>query len=667
MIPEINGYKTKEEWFLGKGSFGSVYKAEKDGEFFAIKIFQTEFLKNEYKKFLDREVKALQKIDHPQVVKFYESGTFLDKGFEYFYIVMDFIEGKKLSAYIGSAGEKVIVDIIKSIISTLDFIHKEGVLHRDLKPDNIIINNKGIPILLDFGLSKLIDYTSIVQTGEHVGTFHYMSPEQITDSKNIDSRSDYFSVGVMLYQLLTGIIPFDAPNLPALIDQIQNRYPKTPSDINLSISNQTENVILKLLEKQPYSRYQCASDIIDAFDAKIVKRKTKLPIEIRNYTRLLNNEKTIFEEAIKRKIINHVIYPANLFKRFHPTVKLIKESKIRFTTDPSTNRLTYPAFSKTLGVQELPYSSGDETTPIQKKDFYSITQIQDYVKKVINFQVQYGVNELTTPFFYARDPNDEWFSINLKLLKESIDFRDKNYPDMPLWGGICMNVDNWHDDEIKNSILNKYVKNAPDGFIVYGDPIGNQSNLPQLFHYTDLLKKLQNSSNVPVVSARVNGLGLILLAYGISGISSGVAGLDSFKEGLLSDMQDGFSTDARYYIPELMSMISLKGAITTKLKDVAKSSVGNELMCNCPYCKDILKEDTIPSANVKLHFLRRKFEEIKELEDIKPKDRLVFIEKKINKAITYQKTLSKEGIKIISDSSYLNVWKSLVEKLIKIS
>ena len=86
MISEINGYKTKSEWFLGKGAFGSVYKAEKDGNFFAIKIFQTELLKGGNTKLLDREVVALKKINHPQVVKLHETGVFTDNGFEYFYI-----------------------------------------------------------------------------------------------------------------------------------------------------------------------------------------------------------------------------------------------------------------------------------------------------------------------------------------------------------------------------------------------------------------------------------------------------------------------------------------------------------------------------------------------------------------------------------------------------
>ncbi len=664
MIPEINGYKTKEEWFLGRGSFGSVYKAEKDGKYFAIKIFQTEFLKDEYRKFLDREIKALQKIDHPQVVKFHESGTFTDKGFEYFYIVMDYIEGKKLSSYIGTASEDLIIDITKSMILTLDAVHKEGILHRDLKPDNVMVNNEGIPILLDFGLSKLIDYTSIIQTGEQAGTFQYMSPEQITDSKNIDHRSDYFSIGVILYQLITGINPFNAPNLPALIDQIQNKYPKTPSDINPSISNTTENVILKLLEKQPYARYQSAVEIIAAFSKTAEAPKKKLDIEIRNYIRLLHTEKEVFLAALSKKLINHVIYPANFFKKYHPTVKELVKSKISFTADPATNRLTYPAFSKTLGVQELPYASGDDTTPIQKKNFASISQVQEYVKKTIEFQVDAGVTELAAPFFFAKDPTDEWFSINLKLLKESIDLRDRKYTEKPLWAGICMNVDNWHDSDIKNEILNKYVKNAPDGFFVYGDPIGSQASLPQVYHYADLLKKLQDASGVPVVACRVNGLGLILLAIGVSGISSGMAGLDSFREGLLSDMQEGFSTDSRYYIPELMTMISLKGGITTKLKDIDKSSIGADLKCGCQYCKGN-NGDNLSAANVKLHFLQRRFDEIGEIEKLSSDKRLEYVEERVNNAIKYHKILSKEGFKIANDFSHLSTWKSLIEKFKK--
>lgn len=658
MLSDVNGYKTRPEWFIGKGSFGSVYKAEKNGVFYALKVFQSELLKTEYKSRLDREMKAIQKISHPNVVKFHDFGTFKENEFEYFYIVMDFVDGQPLTNFVGTVQEAKCIEIINSILDTLDSVHKEGIIHRDLKPANIIIDQKGVPIILDFGLAKLIDYSSITQTGERVGTFFYMSPEQVTDSKNIDNRSDYFSIGVIFYQMLTGVLPYDATNLPALIDQIKNQYPKNPSELNRSITNQTENVILKLLEKTPYKRFQTVDAIKNALKLKPEERPKKLDLSIRHFTRLLHTEKGIFEDSLKEGLIERVIFPANFFKFYHLTVKVLRGSKIPFTTDPATNRLTYTAFSKTSGVQELPYSSGSEVTPIQKKDFHSISQVQSYVKKVIEYQIDNGVTELAAPFFFAKNSTDDWFNINLKLLKESIDYRDQYHKSLPLWAGICMNVDNWHDDDEKNMILNHYVKANPDGFFVYGDPICGQSNLTQLFHYTDLLKKLQKSSSTPVVACRVNGLGLILLSLGISGISSGIASLDNFREAILSDTQEGYAADPRYYISELLSMISLKKKVTTKLTDIAKSSIGAALQCHCTYCNG-LTSGQLTQHNLKLHFLLRRKQEIEEIKSVSEPERLSFIETKIDKALEYARTLSKEGIEV-ADLSHLKTWKALI-------
>lgn len=663
MLSDVNGYKTKPEWFIGKGGFGSVYKTEKNGKLYAIKVFQTEFLRGEYKDRVDQEIKALQKITHPNVVKFHDFGTFKENEFEYFYIVMDFIDGKPLSNFVGTLDEVKCIQIIKSTLDTLDAVHKIGIIHRDLKPENIIINLKGIPIILDFGLAKLIDYSSITQTGERVGTYSYMSPEQVTDSKNIDNRSDYFSIGVIFYQLLTGTLPYDATNLPALIDQIKNQYPKNPSELNSSISNNVENVILKLLEKEPYKRFQNTDDIKNALESIPEEKPKKLDLSIKHFIRLLHTERGIFEEALKADLVERVIFPANFFKFYHPTVKILRTSGIPFTTDPATNRLTYTAFSKTVGVQELPYSSGDEVTPIQKKDFHSISQVQDYVKKVLDFQIENGVTELAAPFFYAQNSSDEWFNINLKLLKESVSYRDQYHKDLPIWAGICMNVENWHDDDEKNKILNYYVKTNPDGFFVYGDPIGNQSNLTQLFHYADLLKKLQSSSSVPVVACRVNGLGLILLSLGISGISSGISSLDNFRESILSDTQEGYGADPRYYISELLSIISLKKGVTTKLTDIAKSSIGKELKCPCQYCTSI-DSGVLTQRNMKLHFLNRRKGEIEEISKLDQDKRLDYIEKKVDQAISYSKTLTSEG-KNIGDLAHLNTWKSLIQQFKK--
>lgn len=663
MLSNINGYITKQEWFLGKGSFGSVYKVEKDGIFYAIKIFQTEYLKTEYKGRLDREIKAIQKISHPNVVKFHDYGTFVDKEFEYFYIVMDLIDGKSLTDYVGTIEEDKCIQIVESVLDTLNAVHKDGIIHRDLKPANIMINQKGTPIILDFGLAKLIDYSSITQTGERVGTFYYMSPEQITDSKNIDALSDYFAVGVIFYELLTGRLPYDATNLPELINQIKNQYPKNPCELNSSISNKVENVILKLLEKEPYKRFQTVSDIKNALKEEPEERSKKLDLSIRNFIRLLHTEKSVFEAALKDSLVDRVIFPANFFKFYHHTVKVLRDSGISFTTDPASNRLVYTAFSKTKGVLELPYSSGNEVTPIQKKDFYSISQVQTYVKKVIDYQVENGVTELAAPFFFAKNTSDEWFNINLKLLKESIDYRNEHHDTMPIWAGICMNVENWHDDDEKTKILNYYVKAASDGYFVYGDPIGNQSNLTQLYHYSDLLIKLQSNASVPVVACRVNGFGLILLSLGLSGICSGIGSLDSFRESILSDTQEGYSADPRYYIPELMSMVSLKKRVTTKLIAIAKSSIGPKLRCSCVYCNGV-ESGTISQQNMKLHFLKRRKDEVEEIDRIEQKNRLAFIESKVTLAINYSRILAREGVDV-GDFSHLDTWYSLIQQFKK--
>lgn len=663
MLSDVNGYKTKPEWFIGKGSFGSVYKVEKSGKFYAMKVFQSELLKTEYKVRINHEIKALQKISHPNVVKLHDFGTFRENEFDYFYTVMDFVDGQPLTNFVGTVDEPRCIEVIESVLDTLAAVHADGIIHRDLKPANIMVDKNGTPIILDFGLAKLIDYSSITQTGERIGTYCYMSPEQVTDSKNIDERSDYFAVGVIFYELLAGVTPYDAVNLPALIDQIKNQYPKNPSERNPSISNQTENVILRLLEKEPHRRYQKTDEVINALKTTPEVRLKKLDLSTRYFIRLLHNEKTVFEEAFSAGMVERVIFPANFFKFYRHTVALLRKSGIPFTTDPATNRLTYAAFSKTTGVQALPYSSGDEVTPIQKKDFHSILQVQDYVKKVLDFQVANGVTELAAPFFFAKDSSDDWFNINLKLLKESIAYRDQHHGEIPIWAGICMNVENWYDNDEKNKILNYYVKAAPDGFFVYGDSVSNQSNLTQLFHYSDLLRKLQAFAGTPVVACRVSSLGLILLSVGVSGISSGIASLDSFSESILSDTKEGYSADSRYYIPQMLGMVSLKKGVPTKLQDINGSSIGTELRCACPYCATILS-GSIVQKNIKLHFLHVRNQEITELEALAPADRLGLMEKKVEQAFAYNKTLLSEGVKV-GDFSHLATWRSLIQQFKK--
>lgn len=649
---------------LGTGSFGAVYKAEKNGKVYAIKSIRTDILQTSAKARLDVEIEAIQKIEHPNVVKLYEHGKYTENAFEYVYLVMDLIDGKTLTASIGNIDEVAAIKLTKSILETISSIHESGVLHRDLKPENIMVKPDGTPVILDLGLAKLVDYTSITQTGERLGTYYYMSPEQITDSKHIDERSDYFAIGVILYQLVTGVLPYDATNLPSLVDQIKNTYPKNPTQLNPALSNDFENVLLKMLEKDPFRRYQTTQDIINALENKPPETKRKLDLTPRFYMRMNHNDKNLILDAHKEGIVNNVIYPACYFRKNHPTVAALKKLPgLVFATDPATNRLSYSSFSKTKGVLELPYSSGSPVTPISLDDFISLTQVQDFVKKVLDYQVANGVNELCAPFFYARTPNDPWYEINIKLLKESIAYRNSNHVDLPMWAGICMNVDGWYDKNEKNRILNDYARIEADGYMVYGDPIGKPSNLTQLYHYADLLLTLQESSKAPVMASRVNGIGLILIAFGLSGISAGAASLDSFREEILSDTSEGYTNDPRYYIPELLSMISLPKSTDTKIKAIQATSLASELRCNCKYC-DSINSGAVVHALVKKHYLYRRTKEIADIIKLGEVERKEYISKRISKAIDYENTLKRENVKL-SDMSELTTLRDLVVELMK--
>jgi serine/threonine-protein kinase len=612
---------------------------------------------------VEREIKALQKINNPNVIRYYEHGTFTDQGFEYLFIIMEFADGQPLTNYVGTLDEDGAVRIIKSLVSTLDGIHLAGIIHRDLKPANIMMRADGSPVVLDFGLALLIDYSRITPSGSPVGSYAYMSPEQVTSSHDITPVSDYFSVGVIFYELLTGEIPYDAANLPALIEQIKNRYPPMPSDANPAISANTEAVILKLLEKQEYNRYQSVKDVIAALDNATPPQPKKLDLSIKHIIRSLHNEGSVVLEGIRLGFIDSVEFPANFLEKYANTAKKYANSGARFVVDPATTRLTYSAFSKTQGVVKLPYSSGSDVDPLQRKNFDSITDLQKFVKEVLEYQVLAGVTELAAPYFFAKDPSDPWFTINLHLLKEAIAYRDGKYKNLPIWGGICMNIEGWHDNDIKDAILTKYTRVAPDGFLVNGDPVGRSSNLPQLYHYADLLVKLQSANQIPVVSCRTNGgLGMILLAAGVAGISSGVSALDSFSESILSDSSEGYASGPRYYIPELLSMISLEKGIPTKLRDIEASSQGRELKCPCEFCESVYSKNLIPQANIKMHFLLRKHQQINELKSVPPKDRMNWVKEKLDRAIAYEKILRAEGIKLAGDFGHLQVWKQLAEK-----
>lgn len=258
----INGYTFLD--FIGSGSFGSVYKAEKQGVIYAIKIFRedyvyAEFLKDGENNRIRREIDIMRSINHHYLVKYVDDFKHSYLNSSSYFLVMEYVEGTTLKSLITNrklGTERDIIKIYRMILEGVQALHnltsydiQNGIIHRDLKPENIIINSNGIKIL-DYGLSKVIDYTSLTGTGAFLGSPLYASPEQIKDSKNIDKRSDLYTLGVILYELLTLNLPYEYSGIHDLIGKILNEKPIPPRKKNFNISNYLENIIFKLLEKK---------------------------------------------------------------------------------------------------------------------------------------------------------------------------------------------------------------------------------------------------------------------------------------------------------------------------------------------------------------------------------------------------------------------------------
>jgi len=220
-----------------------------------------------------QEARAAARLNHPNIVSIYHIGAMNGT----FYIAMEYLEGQSFWDLLESR-ERLSVDSILSLLiqvcSGLEFAHSHGIIHRDIKPGNIILLKNGIVKITDFGIAR-IEESELIKTRDEgfVGTIHYCSPEQLIKSIPVDGRSDLFSAAILLYQFLTGELPFRGSSLAETIDKIIHGSPVPPTKMNPSISAKLERVIFKALSKNPRDRYQTIGEFKQALQSSISSGK----------------------------------------------------------------------------------------------------------------------------------------------------------------------------------------------------------------------------------------------------------------------------------------------------------------------------------------------------------------------------------------------------------
>lgn len=257
-IQELGPFRLKRK--LGEGGMGAVYLAEdsRDGRRLALKVLPRNLAADpEYVQRFRREIDAAKKLQHPSIVRAFESGE--DLG--YFFYVMEYCEGESLEAALKRQGLipwHRALQIVRDVAQGLDYAHKSGFVHRDIKPANVFITVANAAKILDLGLAKRIDESQAsfkTVTGTVLGTPHYISPEQARGEKVVDGRADIYSLGAMLYHVITGEVPFTGNSVYEILDKHVHSELPNPQDIAEDIPDGVVSVLQKMMAKDVLNRY----------------------------------------------------------------------------------------------------------------------------------------------------------------------------------------------------------------------------------------------------------------------------------------------------------------------------------------------------------------------------------------------------------------------------
>ena len=295
LIGKLVNSRYRIQSVIGMGGMAIVYRAVdvQTGATVAIKVLKQEFLADEqFRMRFENESRAVSILNHKNIVKVFDVALNDDL----YYIVMEYLNGITLKQYInqqGHLGWRETLYFLSQILDALQHAHSKGIVHRDIKPQNIMLLSDGSIKVTDFGIARFSSTNTNTMTDKAIGSVHYISPEQVSADR-IDQRSDIYSVGVTLYEMLTGELPFDADN-PVSVALMQLQLdPPSPRTKNPEIPEGLEQIILKCMAKNPDNRYSCVEELME--DVERFKQNPSIRFE---YKYLSDENPTKYMDAIR--------------------------------------------------------------------------------------------------------------------------------------------------------------------------------------------------------------------------------------------------------------------------------------------------------------------------------------------------------------------------------
>ncbi len=276
MPEKIDNYRILEN--IGGGGMGTIYKAVQEplDRVVALKVLSPDMSRNEeFSQRFSIEAKAISRLEHTNIINIYDYG---EEGALKFF-TMQFVQGLDLGKKISEEFKiplREILDFSRQICRGLRYAHEKGVIHRDIKPQNIIVDEKGSCVITDFGIARMFEKSNVTMTGTAVGTPEYMSPEQ-AEGGTLDQQTDIYSLGVVIYEMLTGRPPFTGNNAVAIAYKQVHELPVPPSAFRKDTPKRLELIIMKALKKNRNERYRDVTAMLNDIDTVDIDEKAESP------------------------------------------------------------------------------------------------------------------------------------------------------------------------------------------------------------------------------------------------------------------------------------------------------------------------------------------------------------------------------------------------------
>jgi Protein kinase domain len=578
---DIAGYRLIR--LLGQGGFANTYLAERDGRSFALKVLH-ELPSGAMAGRFKREIAALQ-LEHPNLVSYEDSGVAAYGGLTVAFIAMPYLPGRTLREAMDASSKPLSIDLVRSIGAAvaqgLSFLHEQNAAHRDLTPKNIYLTDSGEVLIIDFGLAKLLDRTSLTLKGQLVGTPAYCAPEQLRNES--DLHTDLYGLGVTLYHALTGRLPFEANNLMALLEMIRDEEPEAPSLVNPKISDDLDELVLALMAKEPVQRPNSAAAVAAALEKPASSDQVKpapydrdAPPRLAIRTSSPAAARAVLGAAMTGAVpdiaVASVTTPG-------PLAELVRaasfDDRLRVAVDTRVEATAAIAMPKAL--------QGRAYAPMDGKSYsHESLRSPSLCKKVargdIDEQAREGAALLRGACFPFGDADDPWIKRDRRILSDQLRARDAIDAEAPFYAAIRCDVDALALRQQRISIANRFSRGTPDGYWIdiYGLSAGSK---PEVIAATfDLLMLLQERGVPSLASLPAP---LVRLAWSV-GIGGAEVKLGRVGGANAPTIRTPTRTDqgARFEFPSVFTSLP-----PTEATALLESGVLPESECHCPSCR----------------------------------------------------------------------------------